>query len=79
MEKIIHDVETGLITKVNFTKEEIDLMKKQSAELEAKFAEEIKIIKQKELARNSALAKLIDLGLTEEEIAALQANGRLFQ
>ena len=29
----------------------------------------------KQKARETALAKLIDLGLTEEEIAALQADG----
>ena len=40
-----------------------------------KMNEELSFIENRRIARESALAKLIDLGLTEEEIAALQADG----
>lgn len=65
-EKII-DLKTGQETFRDYTPEEIEIAKKEEAEAAAHAAE----MKKKQASRQSALAKLIDLGLTEEEIAAL--------
>jgi len=65
-EKIINS-QTGEETWRDYTLEEIAEMEKSEAELQAKIQE----IENRENARKSALSKLIDLGLTEEEIAAL--------
>lgn len=65
-EKII-DVETGQETWRDYTEEEIaqvEQARKQGEELARK-------AEMREKARQSALSKLIDLGLTEDEIAAL--------
>jgi len=70
MEKImisIYDHLTGENVVREATDEEIEsleTMRKQMEEIE-------KANKQKQDVRKSALSKLIDLGLTEEEIAAL--------
>lgn len=65
-EKIIN-IQTGEITIRDFTEEEIAEAKKNEVE-HKKLLEEIE---KKEELRRTALNKLIDLGLTEEEIAAL--------
>lgn len=39
--------------------------------------ERLKTVAEREALRKTALSKLIDLGLTEEEIAALQTDGKL--
>ena len=59
--------EDGSIIEREFNQEEL----KQLAEDKAIFEKESAAIKAKQDLRESALAKLIDLGLTEEEIAAL--------
>lgn len=51
----------------DYTKEEILQVEKAKAEIDKKIAES----QAKEKARQSALAKLAALGLTEDEIAAL--------
>ena len=65
-EKII-DINTGEITWRNYTSEEVAEVEKAQAEAQAKVIE----MQEHEATRQSALNKLIDLGLTEEEIAAL--------
>jgi hypothetical protein len=62
-----YDHTTGENTTREMTEEEIAAFEEQKAETLARKEEADK----KELARASALSKLIDLGLTEEEIAAL--------
>lgn len=57
----------GKISERPFTKEEIAEVEKAQAEAAKKVAE----AQARENARNSALAKLAALGLTEDEIAAL--------
>lgn len=73
-EKIMN-IQTGEITWRDYTSEEIAEVEKAQAEATKKMVQE----KNLQAKRQSALNKLIDLGLTEEEIAALQANGRLLQ
>lgn len=65
-EKIIN-IATGKETWRDFTPEEIAEVEKQKL----KTQQEISKIKEREAARQSALAKLAALGLTEEEIASL--------
>ncbi len=65
-EKII-DSQTGQETWRDYTSEEIAEVEQSQADLAAT----IEAIENRKSARQSALAKLIDLGLTEEEIAAL--------
>lgn len=65
-EKIVN-VETGEITYREYTSEEIAQVLKEKEESDARAKE----ISEKENLRKTALSKLIDLGLTEEEIAAL--------
>lgn len=62
--KTIFDAATGEIIVEELTEEEV-------AEVQAKVAEFTKLEKAKVSARKSALAKLAELGLTEQEIAAL--------
>lgn len=71
----IYDAATGETIWRNFTDDEIAEAKK----IDERNVERITQNAVRELKRQSALNKLIDLGLTEEEIAALQANGRLFK
>lgn len=66
VEKIV-DATTGEITIRPYTKEEIAEVELAQKELLEKMA----IIEERKAKRQSALNKLIDLGLTEEEIAAL--------
>lgn len=69
-EKIINVI-TGEETWRDYTPEEVAEVEKAQKEAEASNKE----LAAKEATRQRALAKLIDLGLTEEEIAALQADG----
>lgn len=64
---LIIDVATGKETTRNLTTEEIAELEAQRAEAAAQQA----AVEAKAAARQSALAKLAELGLTEEEIAAL--------
>lgn len=63
--KIVHLDGTEEI--INFTAEEIKEREEQAKIIEAYFAAKA----EQEKLRESARSKLIDLGLTEEEIAAL--------
>lgn len=65
-EKIIN-IQTGEETFRDFTPEEISEAKKFEAEAQIKTIE----AQERKALRQSALAKLAALGLTEEEIAAL--------
>lgn len=65
-EKIVNAI-TGEETWRDYTKEEIAQVEKA----QAKAAEKIAAAEAKENARASAFAKLAELGLTEDEIAAL--------
>lgn len=65
-EKIIN-IQTGEEIYRDYTVDEINEVKKAQAQAELENSK----IEQKTAARQSALSKLIDLGLTEEEIAAL--------
>ena len=65
-QKIV-DAITGEETWRDYTKEEIEIAKQWEAELQIIMDERKKI----ELAKASARSKLLALGLTEEEIAAL--------
>jgi hypothetical protein len=63
----IVNLETGEIQEVELTAEEVAEREELQAQGEAREAEATA----KAAARNSALAKLADLGLTAEEVAAL--------
>lgn len=65
-EKIIN-IQTGEITIRDFTEEEIAEAKKNELEHKKLLQE----IEKRELMRQSAITKLLALGLTEDEIAAL--------
>ena len=65
--KTILDLETGEIQELELTAEEIA----EREELHTQFLERQAQEEAKAAARASALAKLADLGLTAEEIAAL--------
>jgi DNA-binding NarL/FixJ family response regulator len=64
---VIFDAATGEVTERPLTSDEIVELEKMQAEAEAQRAE----ADAKLAARESALAKLAELGLTEEEIGAL--------
>lgn len=63
----IYNIQTGEESYRDYTEIEIEIAKKA----EEKEALRIANFQNKEKIRQSALSKLIDLGLTEEEIAAL--------
>ena len=67
LKAVIADASTGEIVERDFTDEEIANYNAMKAETELRYAE----AEAKAAARESALAKLADLGLTAEEIAAL--------
>lgn len=67
MKEKIYNAITGEITWRDYTDEEIATVELAKKEAEAR----IKIELDRQAKRQSALNKLIDLGLTEEEIAAL--------
>lgn len=73
-EKIV-DAATGEEILRPYTKEEIAVVEAEAKKAKIRYEE----LANREAARKAALSKLIDLGLTEEEIAALQANGRLLK
>jgi poly(A) polymerase Pap1 len=64
---LVIDGLTGEISERDLTAEEIAQREEMQAEIQAQQTE----TEAKTAARNSALAKLAELGLTEEEIAAL--------
>jgi hypothetical protein len=67
LKAIIFDAATGKTTEREFTAEEIAEREALQLEMESRQLEQ----ESKAAARTSALAKLADLGLTAEEIAAL--------
>jgi hypothetical protein len=67
LKAIIFDASTGKITEREFTAEEIAEREALQLEMESRQLEQ----ESKATARASALAKLAELGLTEEEVAAL--------
>lgn len=71
MKKIIVNCETGVTEEIDLTPEEIsELEASQAAAIAQQELDEAAALA-KETARQSALAKLAALGLTDEEIAAL--------
>ncbi len=62
-----HNCETNEVEIIDASEEQMEQIKKVIEDNQRRDKE----IEQKKLARSSALSKLIDLGLTEEEIAAL--------
>lgn len=64
---LVVDAATGEVVQRNFTNEESEQSKVDAAQAKARQAE----ADAKAAARESALAKLAQLGLTAEEIAAL--------
>ena len=71
MKKIIVNCETGVTEEIDLTPEEIaELESSQAAGIAQKELQEAAELA-KQTARASALAKLAELGLTDEEIAAL--------
>lgn len=71
MKKIVVNCETGVTEEIDLTPEEIaELEATQAAALAQQELDQAAALA-KETARQSALAKLAALGLTDEEIAAL--------
>lgn len=71
MKKIIVNCETGITEEVDMTPEEIADFEATQAAITAQQELDQAAALAKETARQSALAKLAALGLTDEEIAAL--------
>ena len=71
MFRIEHNVATGEITEIQLTQEEIDALESTPIVLTDEMIQAKAEAEAKLEARNSALAKLAALGLTESEIAAL--------
>ena len=67
LKAVIVDAATGEVIERDFTEEEIAQHEEMQAAEQALQAEQ----EAKAAARTSALAKLAELGLTEEEVAAL--------
>jgi hypothetical protein len=67
LKALIFDAETGQTIERELTAEEIAEREEMQAKAEQQIAEQ----EAKAAARTSALAKLAELGLTEEEVAAL--------
>lgn len=65
--KLIHDAKTNKSVSVPLTPEELEDLENIKAEAEKREAEQ----QAKIAARQAALAKLAELGLTEEEIKAI--------
>ena len=74
--KLIVDCSTGITTEVELTADEIAQREADAAAYAAQKAEEDAAAEAKAIAKASAEAKLSALGLTAEEIAALQQQGR---
>ena len=71
MFRIEHNVETGEITKIQLTQEEIDALESTPIVLTDEMIQFKAEAEAKATARASALAKLSALGLSADEIAAL--------
>lgn len=69
--KIVVNCETGITEEIELTPEEIAQLEIDRAQAETERAENEAAEANKAAARESALAKLAALGLTDEEIAAL--------
>ena len=65
------DCSTGISTEREMTSEEITAMNERNAEFETRMAADTAAAEAKAAAKASANAKLAELGLTAEEIAAL--------
>jgi hypothetical protein len=72
--KIVIDCSTNVAQEVEMTDEEISAAQATSAEVTAKYEEQKAAQAAKEVARQSGIAKLLSLGLTAEEAAALTGN-----
>ncbi len=68
MHKIIHDVETGEITQIELTADEVAELQAEAAKISAKKTAEETERAEKQSAKEAVLAKL---GLTADEVAAL--------
>lgn len=71
MNKVIVDCATGETTEIPLTDDEIAQLTKDAAESEARRAKERAEAEAKAEAKASALTKLQELGLTEEEANAI--------
>jgi hypothetical protein len=71
MKKIVVNCETGVTEEIDLTPEEIAELEASQAALVAQQELDAAAALAKETARASALSKLAELGLTEDEIAAL--------
>ena len=71
MKKIVVNCETGVTEEIDLTPEEIAELEASQAAALAQQELDAGAALAKETARQSALAKLAALGLTDEEIAAL--------
>jgi hypothetical protein len=71
MKKIVVNCETGVTEEIDLSPEEMTEIELAQAQAELDRAERESAETAKALAKQSALAKLTALGLTEEEIAAL--------
>ena len=71
MKKIVVNCETGVTEEIDLTPEEIAELEESQAALVAQQKLDAAAALAKETARASALSKLAELGLTEDEIAAL--------
>lgn len=69
--KLVHDCSTGITTHVELTAEEIAEMEAMSERMAEERAAEEEAAAQKAADRESGNAKLKELGLTDDEIAAL--------
>ena len=72
--KIVIDCSTNVAQEVEMTDEEVSVAQATSAEVTAKYEEQKAAQAAKEVARQSGIAKLLSLGLTAEEAAALTGN-----
>jgi hypothetical protein len=71
MNKIVYDAETGQTTTVPFSQKDLDLVEQIEAQREIDIENNIYPQPQNNLLKESAINKLKELGLTEEEAKAL--------
>jgi len=71
--KLVVNCETGEQTRIALTAEEVASLEATRAEAEAREAERLAAEAEKQALQDSANAKLLALGLTADEIAALTA------
>lgn len=69
--KIVTDCETGVSLEVELTQEEIDVVLENRKQAQQALLEIEQQKKAQEEKRNSTLAKLAELGLSEEEINSI--------